>query len=143
MGRASRANRHASVREVTRSLRRALALILVVVTATGCTKSVEIPRDQIGDAPEANPGYRIDMVDGSHYTVKRFSIVDSTIVIEKLNPSDSRHKDAKLPIVLSISDVQSISKLETRSGLSFAVTAVVGVLAILFVAFLYTDFPWD
>jgi hypothetical protein len=71
------------------------------------------------------------MVDGSHYSAKRFSTTDSTLVIEKLNPSDSHYDKEKVPIVLSMNDVQSVSKLELREGLSFALVATFGVIIIL------------
>jgi hypothetical protein len=108
-----------------------MALLLVVLTATSCSKAVEMPRDQLENAPETHPGYRIQMVDGSHYSAKRFSTTDSTLVIEKLNPSDSHYDKEKVPIVLSMNDVQSVSKLELREGLSFALVATFGVIIIL------------
>jgi hypothetical protein len=113
------------------SLRRAIALVLIAVTGAGCSKAVVIPRDQLSGRPETRVGYRIQMVDGSHYTARRFSTTDSTLVIEKLNPSDSRHKKVTVPIVLSMNDIQSVSRLEMREGLSFAVVAFAGVIVIL------------
>lgn len=97
----------------------------------GCSEAVEIPREQIANQPENHIGYRIYMVDGSHYSAKRYSVTDSTLVIEKLNPADVRHKKVAVPIVLPLADVQSVSKLELKEGTSFAFAATLGVIVIM------------
>ena len=105
--------------------------MLSVLVLIGCSKAVELPRDQIANQPESHIGYRIQMVDGSRYSAKRYSVTDSTLVIEKLNPSDSRYKKVSVPIALPITSVQSVSKLELKEGASFAVVATFGVIMIM------------
>src|SRR5262245_37664798 len=113
-------------------LQRAVALVIAAMIVTGCSKAIEVPRDQFeATATRKHANHRINLVDGSRYSVKQFAVTDSTIIIEKLNPADSRYNEAKMPIVLPISDVESISRLDLREGLSFAIVATAGVMLIL------------
>ena len=122
--------------------RRGLSFVLIAFLMTGCSKAVVIPPGEIESASREEHGnYRIQMADDSYYLVRRFTVTDSTVVIEKLNGADSRYRSTIVPIVVARSDVQSISKLETRHGASFAVVATVGVLVILIVAIATADFP--
>lgn len=120
-----------------------MTLLLIAFMATGCSKAVEIPRDQF--EPPASEGkgvHRICMVDKSSYEARAFSMTDSTIVIETLNPTDSRYKRVELPIVLPLSEVESISKYELDRGRSFFLLAG-SFIVIMFVITLGSDFQMD
>jgi hypothetical protein len=112
-------------------------LVCLALIASGCSKAVQIPSDQVDAAAREESGrYRIQMVDGSYYTVERFSLTDSTIVIEKLGPSDARYKRIALPIDVPLADVESVSKYELDHDRTFFALVGAGVvaLAIAFVA---------
>ena len=116
------------------ALRRSIALILIVFMAAGCSKPVEIPRDQFEAATrEEHARHRIQMVDGSYYTVQRFSLTDSTVVVEKLNPTDPMYKRTALPIVVPLGDVESISKYELDKDKSFFALVGAGAVALVFI----------
>ena len=121
-------------RDMRPALRRSIALILLVFMAAGCSKPVEIPRDQFEAATrEEHARYRIQMVDGSYYTVERFSLTDSTVVVEKLNPTDARYKRTALPIVVPLGAVESISRYELDKDKSFFALVGAGVVALIVV----------
>ncbi|HEU4928701.1 MAG TPA: hypothetical protein VFU38_02640, partial [Candidatus Krumholzibacteria bacterium] len=70
-----------------------IALLMIILTATGCSKAVEIPRTDIDDVKYREPGsYRIRLRGREEYLAKRFSVTDSTIVIEELMTSDERYR---------------------------------------------------
>ncbi len=118
-------------------LRRLICVVLIAGMTTGCSKAVEIPRDQFeAAAGEESARYRVEMTDGSQYTVERFSLTDSTVVIEELGPSDERYKRAVLPIVLPLGDLEAIARYEFDKDRSFFALVGAGVvaLAIIFLA---------
>lgn len=107
-------------RHVRHALRCSIVLILIVVMATGCSTTVEVPREQIESGTRRDDGiYRIRTVDKEKYDVRIFSMTDSTLVIEKLNATDARYKKAELPIVLARDNVSAVSKYELARGRSF------------------------
>ncbi len=123
-------------------LRRAVAVILAVSLFAACTKAVDIPRDDFESAAKAESAHhRIELKDGSEYIVNEFSLTDSTMVIEKLNGGDLRYNEAKLPIVLPIGDVESVSRLETRKGPTTAILVSAAVVIVGFVIIGNLDFP--
>lgn len=65
------------------------ALFLV---ATACSHTVTMPREKIDDAAgrDARYAYQIDTRLQDRYLVKRYSLTDSTLVIEQLAPIDRR-----------------------------------------------------
>jgi hypothetical protein len=119
------------------ALRRAVGTACIFLALAGCSKPVEIPRDQFDAAAKEEKSYfRIQMADDSHYVVRRFALTDSTLVIEKLHQADERYNRTELPIVVPRADVASIAKYGLDKDRTF--WALVGlsatVLAILFVA---------
>jgi hypothetical protein len=131
-------------RDMRLTLRRSIALILIVFMAAGCSKPVEIPHDQFESAArEEHARHRIQKIDGSHYTVERFSLTDSTVVIEKLNRTDARYKRTALPIVVPLSDVESISKYELDKDRSFFALVGAGAVALLVIAMATLSLPFD
>lgn len=111
-------------RDIRHSLRRSIALILIVFMAAGCSTAVEVPREQIESGTRRDDGiYSIRTVDNEKYAVRSFSMTDSTLVIEKLNATDARYKKAELPIILARDHVRAISKYELARGRSFFLLA--------------------
>jgi hypothetical protein len=118
------------VHRATRYLKRALSILLVALTATGCSKAVEIPRADIDNPKYHEPAsYRIRMKGWEEYLVKRFTVTDSTIVIEELMPSDERYrfKRSSLPIEVPRDDVTSIAEIQAQEKTTFAVVAVTAI----------------
>jgi hypothetical protein len=118
------------------ALRRATALVLVVLTMASCSRAVEVPRDQFEAAAGEENAHRIQLADGSHFMAQRFAVTDSTIVIEELHRTDERRKKVTLPIVVPINDIRSIETIDFLEGRTILVaasviTVVVGGLLLL------------
>jgi hypothetical protein len=63
-------------------LRPAISPVPVALMATGCTRSVEIPREQVATKEFREPGYyRIRLHGWNEYNARRFSVTDSTVVL--------------------------------------------------------------
>ena len=115
--------------------RSAIAVLLTVFIMTGCTTGAEIPRRYIDDPKYREPGnYRIRVKGWNEYFVKRFSVTDSTVVIEELSPVDERFRMGRegLPYTISWDQVESISRVKTSTVGTAAIVVVVG----LFVSFI-------
>lgn len=69
--------------------------------------------------------HRIELVDGTHYAVERFSVTDSTVVIEELHRIDERRKRTELPLQVPIADVKSISAIDIHEGRTFLLAATI------------------
>jgi hypothetical protein len=121
-----------------RTARRVTSIAVCVLFLAGCSRAVEIPRQQVGAEEYRKPGdYRIRLKGWNEYYARRFSVTDSTIVIEELVKSDDHYKLKKhdMPIVVPREDVVYVGVMETN----WPVTAVVGgtlVAGIVFFVFL-------
>lgn len=113
-------------------VRRSLTVILVVtLIVAGCTKAVDVPREQFEATSHAPTGlHTIRTTDGSVYTVLRFSVTDSTLVIQSLDQSDGRYKKVALPIVLLLGDVESMETRDWRDRMFFV---LVGLGVVVFI----------
>jgi hypothetical protein len=69
--------------------------------------------------------------DGDEFAVRRFTVTDSTIVIDDLSPTDIRFDAVDLPIVLRRSDVVAIERVEGRGQLFFIVIPAAVVLLLI------------
>ena len=113
--------------------------LCVALIATGCSKAVEIPRSEIANEEYREPGsYRIRMKGWEEYLVTRFSVTDSTVVIEELSPSDERFRFQResLPMTLPLSEVSSISRKETREKTMFLIVTLSAVAVATFISWL-------
>lgn len=113
------------------ALYRRIAVLMIAVMVSGCSKAVDIPREDIDDAKYREPGsYRIRLKGWDEYLVKRFTTTDSSVVIEELLPSDERFRMGReeLPQEISLSQVSSVSRMETNVPLTFAVSLVLGAV---------------
>jgi hypothetical protein len=118
-----------------------VALLLIGSMVTGCTRAVEVPREQFESTSQAhNVSHRITMTDGSRYVIKQFTVTDSTITIVELNQADERYKHVALPMFLRRADVKSIERMELDPGKSFFVVVPIG-LAVIWIVVLATSPP--
>jgi hypothetical protein len=122
-----------------------IASVLLVAIATGCSKAVEIPRDDIADAKYREPGsYRIRLKGWDEYLVKRFSVTDSTVVIEELLPSDEQFRMGResLPTAISRDDVVSISRMQTNVAMTAVVLIPMAIIG-YFIGWMIIDSDGD
>lgn len=111
-------------------MRRAVALIVTAFMATGCSKTVEIPRSEIDEPQHREAGsYRIRVKTGEEFWAKRYSTTDSTIVVEELLPPNELRGTVVvvLPLVIKRSDVESIARTRSSAGLAIGVVIFAGV----------------
>jgi hypothetical protein len=124
-------------------VRRIVNASVMLALVTGCSRAVELPRHQFEAASHENSKtHRITSKAEAEYVVERFSVADSTLTIEALNPEDVRFGKATLPISISIADVESIQRIENGAPLYVAIIAVgafIAVAAILSGGDAFTD----
>ena len=116
--------------------------MVVALATSGCSRAVVIPREQVAAEEYRKPGsYRIRLHGWNEYYAKRFSMTDSTVVIQELLHTDDHFKLTRheMPIVIPLKDVQNISVMETNWPATTVVLVGMGVglayfayLAILF-----------
>lgn len=114
-----------------RFFRRAIGSFMIALMATGCSRTVNVPLDQVDSVRDPKARHRIHMDDGSEYAVRRFTATDSTIVIDDLSPTDARFGTAKLPITLSRENILSVSRAEGPNILVVGSIMLVGVFFIV------------
>jgi hypothetical protein len=118
-------------------------VILAALLVVSCSRAVEIPRADIDDPQYREPGsYRIRLKGREEYIAKRFSVTDSTVVIEQLHPADERYRqweDAR-PITIPIADVSSFARYKTHALGTTAWVVLVGGFILLVVAAKSIDF---
>ncbi len=118
--------------DLMKSIRRAIALVLVPLVAVACTRTIDVPVQQLESSRNVTTPYRVTMKDGTQYRARQFTVTDSTLVIKDLLPSDPRRDEATLPIVVSLDDVASVQKSDTTAwfwvgGVVVAAFIVVGL----------------
>lgn len=121
---------------------RVISLILIAFMAAGCSQAIDIPRSQIGDPAYREPGsYRIRVKGREEYLVRRFSVTDSTVVIEELMPADERYRfeRAALPMTVPRSNVSSIVIIEAQKKTTFAVLVYSALAIGAFVSLVTSD----
>jgi hypothetical protein len=118
----------------------------VALAAAGCSKAVEIPRADIDDPQYREPAsYRIRLKGWEEYMVQRFSVTDSTIVIEELMPSDERYRYGRssLPINVQKDQVTSVVKIQANEKTTFAVVAASAIAVAVFISWMVTGISLD
>lgn len=58
--------------------------------------------------------HHVSMLDGTRYSVRQFTVTDSTLVIDDLSPTDIRKGDVKEPIILPRDSISSVERLEGK-----------------------------
>lgn len=99
-----------------------LATAAAFLVATACSHTVTMPREKIDGAAgrDAKYAYQIDTRSQDRYLVKRYSLTDSTLVIEQLAPIDKRYGDpgVRVPIELQRDTIAVVSTMRVeRTGL--------------------------
>jgi hypothetical protein len=113
-----------------------IALVLVALLLTGCSKAVVIPREDLTRTEYRKVGdYRIKMHGWNEYHARRFSLTDSTVVIEELKKSDDRYELKKhdMPIVVPLNEVEYIGEMNTNWPLTAVVLAGIGGVVLFWV----------
>jgi hypothetical protein len=104
--------------------------VAIVVLLSGCSKAVIIPQEDIAkEQYRARGDYRIRLQHWNEYHAHKFSVTDSTLVIEELDKGDDRYKVMKhdMPITVPLEDVASVAIYE---GTNWWVTgAAIGIVA--------------
>lgn len=106
-------------------------VILCALLAAGCSRAVDVPREQFEAASHENADeYRINTRQGRTYIAQQYAVTDSSLQISTLVPSEL--SDQLMPAALSIplEDVVTIQKVD--HGPSIYLRAAAGV--VLFVA---------
>ena len=127
------------------ALHRRIAVLMITAMVAGCSKAVDIPREDIDDVKYREPGsYRVRLEGRHEYLVKRFTVTDSTVVIEELLPADERFRleRASLPITLSSDEVQSVSTMRLNVWTTSAFFLGAGLVVAFFVALDQTEGGW-
>lgn len=116
------------------SLRRTVAVLLCVLTVSGCSRAVNIPREEFAASAPNGPGeYRVRTVRGDEYIAERFSVTDSTLVIEK---------GVAAPMAIPREDVASVHRIERHVPLYVAIGGVIlfiGAVALVTGGDAFTD----
>ena len=121
-------SRWRKAREIVASL----DALLLALLLTGCSNAKEIPRDQLGAEEYRKPGsYRVKLHGWNEYNVRRFSMTDSTVVIEELLSTDDHYKLKRhdMPIVVSLKDVEYIGEMKANKPLTAVVLIGIGAAA--------------
>lgn len=111
---------------------RKLAFVLVALMLMACSRAVEIPRDQVGAREYRKPGsYKVRLHGWNEYNVRRFSMTDSTVVIEELLVHDDHYKlkQHDMPIVVPLEEVEYIGVMRTNWWATAGFVAFVGAMA--------------
>ena len=114
------------------TFKRMISLVVAALLFSSCSKAVKIPHDQLGAEEYRKPGsYRVKLHGWNEYNVRRFSMTDSTVVIEELLESDDRYKLKKhdMPIVVPMKDVEYITEAKNNPAVTTGVIVGVGLFA--------------
>jgi hypothetical protein len=115
---------------------RILVFPLVALLLVACSRAAEIPHQQLGAKEYRKPGsYKVRLHGWNEYNVRRFSMTDSTVVIEELLVHDDHYKlkQHDMPIVVPLKDVEYIGVMKTNWGVTALAVAAVGAVAGLIV----------
>jgi hypothetical protein len=109
---------------------------LIAVTIAGCSTSVDVPMDRIDEPAWREPGkYRLRLTDGGEYYVRRFSVVDSSVVVdERVELDRALLGDTGPPSnSIPIDQLRSVEKIESRKKPLLLVAGLVGATMALFI----------
>jgi len=116
--------------------------ITLVAANWACSHYVQVPAEAYRDIDAGKAQrWRVETDDRTVYVVSRFSLTDSTLVIEEFDPSvkspESTYPLAtKMPYTLDLDEVRSIDKwveVSEADGLLASAIATVAVIIILLI----------
>ena len=105
---------------------------MVALLLLGCSRAAEVPRSELTAEEYRKPGsYKVRLHGWNEYNVRRFSMTDSTVVIEELLVHDDHYKLMKheMPIVVPLEDVEYIGVIKTNWWATAGFVAFVGAVA--------------
>jgi hypothetical protein len=118
------------------------AVVLICFLA-GCTKTVRVPAEEITKLEPSNQKYLDVTTSDARFRVTRFSVNDTTLVVEAVETSTSSYPSRNtqfdappyLPYPLPLSSIESVEQLEHPSNASgaFIVLAIAGSLVVALV----------
>lgn len=103
-------------------------LLTTFITLVGCSRTVDVPMNDLESVHDRKARHHVRMLDGSRYSVRQFTVTDSTLVIDDLSPTDVRKGAVTEPIVLPRDSIASVERLEGRQYEIFGIAAVIAVL---------------
>lgn len=104
-------------------------LVIGTLVVSGCSRAVEIPRGQVGADEYRRVGsYKVRLHGWNEYNVRRFSMTDSTVIIEELLVTDDHYKLKRheMPIVVPLKDVEYIGVMKTNWVLTTVALVSIG-----------------
>lgn len=113
---------------------RPIALVLIAVLVTGCSRGVHIQPAWWDARENVEPGsYRIRLHGRVEYLVRSYAMTDSTVVIQELLPADERftHGREQLPIEIALERVSSIERLKANVGVTVGMVIWMTVIVAL------------
>ncbi|HEX5132329.1 MAG TPA: hypothetical protein VFX92_07570 [Candidatus Krumholzibacteria bacterium] len=116
---------------------RFLAMVTTLSFATACTHAVKLPPEDIAQAAgrDAKRAWQIDTRSGDRYLAKRYSLTDSTLVIEQLAGLDEFYGERKTADSLTIArtSIASISRVAAGPGTAILIGAALFTGLVAFV----------
>jgi len=131
---------HPAYRNV--SVRRTLVLCVAVVFLAACSKTVRIPPTDFATASQKSGLYRVTTID-TEILVSRFSITDSTLVIDEF-AGDSTGV-ASEAIAIPLRHVTAVERIESQKkrAMWVGLGVVLGVAALIIGYQVFSDLPED
>ena len=105
-----------------------LIIVVLIAAAAGCSKTVDVAMSDLESVHDRKARHHVSMLDGSRYSVRQFTVTDSTLVIDDLSPTDIRKGAVTEPIVLPRDRIALVQRLEGRQYEIFGVAALIAVL---------------
>ena len=115
-----------------------MSAVILLTVVVSCTRSINVTESSLTRTASYEGLYRIETRDDESFTVRKFSINDSTLVINQLNESDKRYGTDKLPVVVDLAAVRSVSRLHvssTKTALLVLAGASVVIAIVLIASF--------
>ena len=102
---------------------------MFALIVSNCTGHVEIPREQFEAASHDDfQSHRI-RTKKTEYIAEAFSLTDSTLVISRLAPADTRYRHEKPPFAIPRDAVVSIAGVQSKG---YVPIIAIGVVIVVF-----------
>ncbi len=120
-----------------------VACVLIAILATSCSRTVHIPLEDLESPDWPQPAsYRIRVAGGDKHFARRFSLTDSTLVIDETlaTPEIRQSNPDQAPTSIPLDRVEAVDRIDTRKKvlLPAIVLGTAGLLVAIF-ALSYED----